>query len=116
VDSVEGKHIGWANYYHLDEQLGYAYVGITLPEPEVWGKGYGTEAVRLVVDYLFCEMNLPSVRTKTWTGNRRMRRVAEKVGFKELAKSPHRAPVSVRGEPLEFVEYGISREEWLALR
>ncbi len=115
IDSVEGKHIGWVNYYHLDEQAGYAYVGIALPEPETWGKGYGTEAVSLVVDYLFRSLGLKSVRTKTWTGNRRMRHVAEKVRFKEIVHSPHRAPLSVRGEPLEFVEYAITRAEWLAI-
>ncbi len=113
IDLTIGKHIGWVGYYQLDEQEGHAYVGIALPEPEFRGKGYGTEAVRLVVGYLFREMNLQSARTKTWTGNQRMRRVAEKVGFRELGKSPHRAPFSVRGEPLEFIEYTISRADWL---
>lgn len=108
IDTLEGKHIGWVVYYQLDEQAGCAYVGIDLPEPETWGQGFGTEAVRLVVDYLFREMGLQSVKLKTWTGNRRMRRVAEKVGFKEFGRSPHRAPFSVRGEPLEFVEYAMS--------
>ncbi len=111
IDTVAGRHVGWVKYYHLDAQAGYAYVGIDLPEPETWGQGCGAEALRLVVDYLFREMGLQSVRTKTWTGNTRMRRVAEKVGFKEIAHSPHRAAFSVRGEPLEFVEYAISRPE-----
>jgi len=115
IDTVQGKHIGWVNYYQLDEQAGYAYVGIDLPEPETWGKGFGIEAVRVVVDYLFCEMGLQRVRTKTWTGNKRMRRVAEKLGFQEIARSPHRTAFSVRGEPLEFMEYEISRAEWFAL-
>lgn len=115
IDSVEGKHIGWVNYYHLDEQAGYAYVGIDLPEPETWGKGFGTEVMSLVVDYLLRVLGLESVRTKTWTGNQRMRRVAEKVGFKEIARSPHRAAFSVRGESLEFVEYAITRGEWFQI-
>src|SRR3972149_6111287 len=33
IDAL-AKHIGWVNYYQLDEQAGYAYVGIVLPEPE----------------------------------------------------------------------------------
>ena len=60
IDTAEGRHIGWVNYYHLDEQAKRAYVGICLPEEDVWGKGYGTEAVRLLVDHLFHKIELVS--------------------------------------------------------
>jgi len=116
VDRLEGRHIGWVNYYQLDEQAKRAYVGICLPEEETWGKGYGTQAVRLLVDHLFEEMELQEVRTATWTGNKRMVRCAEKSGFKELGRMPHRAEYSVRREPLERVEFSIGRGEWLAER
>lgn len=116
IDTVEGQHIGWVNYYHLDEQAKRACVGICLPEEEMWGKGYGTEAVRLLVEHLLGEMELGEVRTATWTGNKRMMRCAEKSGFKEIGRMPHRAEYSVRGEPLERIEFSISRGEWLAQR
>lgn len=116
IDTIEGRHIGWVNYYHLDEQAKRAYVGICLPEEETWSKGYGTEAVSLVVDHLFGEMALKEVRTATWTGNKRMARCAAKSGFKEVERMPHRAEYSVRGEPLERVEFSISRAEWSAQR
>ena len=77
-------------------------------------KGYGTEAVSLLVDYLFREMGLEEVKTATWTGNKRMVRCAKKCGFKEVSRGPHRAKFSVRGEPLERVEFDIRRAEWLA--
>lgn len=114
VDTVEGRHIGWVNYYQLDAQAKRAYVGICLPEEGTWNKGYGTEAVRLLIDHLFGEMALEEVRMATWAGNQRMIRCAEKSGLSETARMPHRAEYSVRGEPLERVEFGISRAEWLA--
>jgi RimJ/RimL family protein N-acetyltransferase len=114
VDTTEGQHIGWVNYYELDEQAKRAYVGICLPEEETWGKGYGTQAVRLLVDHLFDEMELQEIRTATWTGNKRMVRCAEKSGFTEVARMPHRAAFSIRGEPLERIELSISREDWSA--
>jgi RimJ/RimL family protein N-acetyltransferase len=89
-------------------------VGICLPEEETWGKGYGTEAVRLLVNHLFDEMKLQEIRTATWTGNKRMVRCAEKSGFAEAARMSHRAEFSVRGEPLERIELSISREDWSA--
>jgi RimJ/RimL family protein N-acetyltransferase len=114
IDTTEGQHIGWVNYYNLDEQANRAYVGICLPEEETWGKGYGTEAVRLLVDHLFDEMKLQEIRTATWAGNKRMVRCAEKSGFAVPARIPHRAEFSVRGEPLERIEFSLSREEWSA--
>lgn len=116
IDTVGAQHIGWINCYHLDEKAKRAYVGICLPEEETWGRGYGTEAVRLLLDYLLGEMGLEEVRTATWTGNTRMRRCAEKGGFREIERVPHRAEYSVRGEPLERIEFAISRGEWLAER
>jgi RimJ/RimL family protein N-acetyltransferase len=113
VDTVEGRHIGWVNYYQLDQEARRAYVGICLPEEETWSKGYGTEALTLLVDHLFREMGLEEVRTATWTGNRRMVRCAEKSGFREVARMPHRAEISIRGEPLERIEFSISRATWL---
>jgi RimJ/RimL family protein N-acetyltransferase len=112
IDTLEGKHVGWVNYYHLNEKERYALVGVALPEPEEWGKGYGTEAVCLVIDYLFREMGIDEVRTQTWTGNERMIRVAQKCGLRNAGLSPHRAALSVRGEPLEFIHFSMSRAEW----
>ncbi len=114
VDTVEGRHIGWVNYYQLDREAQRAYVGICLPEEETWSRGYGTEATTLLVDHLFREMGLEEVRTATWTGNRRMVRCAEKSGFVEIARMPHRAEHSIRGEPLERMEFSISRTAWSA--
>jgi RimJ/RimL family protein N-acetyltransferase len=116
IDLKDGRHIGWVNYYHLDEKAQRAYVGICIPEPEFWNRGYGTEAVCWLVDYLFAVMRLKEVRTATWTGNLRMVRCAEKSGLREIARMPHRAPVSVRGEPLERIGFGLSRAQWQADR
>ncbi|MBZ0317432.1 MAG: GNAT family N-acetyltransferase [Anaerolineae bacterium] len=112
VDTLEGQHLGWVNYYQLDEQSSSVYVGIDLPEADTWGKGFGTESLRLWVDYLFRQLSLQTIYLKTWTGNHAMRRVAIKCGFQEVTRSPHRAEFSVRGERLEFIEYAVSRSEW----
>ena len=114
IDTIEGRHIGFVNYYYLDPEAGRAHVGIGLPEEETWGQGYGTEALQILLGHLFGAMALEEVRTATWTGNARMKRVAAKCGFRETGRSVYEAEFSVRAEPLERVEYALSREEWLA--
>ena len=34
-----------------------AYLGIGIGDPEHWGKGYGTEATQLMIEYGFSELN-----------------------------------------------------------
>ena len=111
VDTPEGRHLGWVLYYQIDEKAGTAYIGICLPETDTWGKGYGTIALKLFINHLFNDVGLKDIRATTWTGNHRMRRLAEKCGFTEIGRSPHRVPVSVRGESLEFIHYCISPDE-----
>jgi RimJ/RimL family protein N-acetyltransferase len=114
IDTVEGRHIGWISCYYMREQTEVPVIGITLPEEDTWGQGYGTEAVRLLLEYLFEEVGLEEVRTATWTGNGRMMRVAQKRGFTEIGRRPHEARLTVRGEPLVMVDFALTRTDWLA--
>lgn len=114
IDTVAGRHIGFVSTYDLDERARRASVGIGLPEEETWGQGYGTEAMELLLGHLFGELALEEVQTVTWTGNVRMKRVAVKCGSKEVGRSRYDTEFSVRGEPLERIEFSISRGEWLA--
>ena len=115
IDTPAGQHIGWIGYHALDERTGRASLGIALPEETNWGRGYGTEALTLFLDYLFAEMGLAEVRVGTWTGNVRMVTCAKRAGFHEVERGAHRAEISVRGEPLERIVLAISRGEWQAL-
>jgi RimJ/RimL family protein N-acetyltransferase len=88
-----------------------AFIGICLPEPETWGKGYGTAGLELLIHHLFTSLGLKEIRATTWTGNHRMRHWAEKCGLTETGRSPHRVPFSVRGELLEFIHYSKRNNE-----
>ena len=113
IDTVDGKHLGWVSIYNWDEEAKSTFIGISIPEEKHWGKGYGTEAVRLFLNYLFESFDLNTIRTATWTGNKGMVRCAQKAGFKYEEIMPHRSTVSVRGEPLERIEFSLSKAEWL---
>jgi RimJ/RimL family protein N-acetyltransferase len=111
IDTLDGQHIGWVNSYKWDEEES-AFIGICIPEEELWGKGYGSEAVSLFLNSLFDSFSLKSIRAATWTGNHRMVRCAQKAGFTNYELMPHRSPTSVRGETLERIEFTLTREEW----
>jgi RimJ/RimL family protein N-acetyltransferase len=113
IDTIDGKHLGWVSIYSWDQTEKSTHIGIAIPEEEHWGKGYGTEALGLYINYLFCSFDLNMIQATTWTGNKGMVRCAQKLGLTNEKIIPHQAPLSVRGEPLERIEFSMSRLEWL---
>ncbi len=88
-----GKHIGWVSSYLIDEnyewlgqpeegQIFYYAIGIDICESDVWGNGIGTNALRAFMNYLF-DGGEDVLYMQTWSGNARMLRCAEKLGFRE---------------------------------
>lgn len=92
-----GRHIGWVSSYPIDEnyewigeikdgQTVYRAVGIDICEPDAWGNGIGTKALRSFVNYYFGG-GVDELYTQTWSGNVRMLRCAEKLSFVECNRN-----------------------------
>jgi [ribosomal protein S5]-alanine N-acetyltransferase len=77
------------NKYHIGNiKLGpinwihrFADVGIIIGEKNYWGKGYGTEAIKLVADYAFYTLNLNKLNSGCYAVNRASIKAFEKAGF-----------------------------------
>ena len=78
--------------------------------PTERGKGYGTEAVQLVVDYLFLSKDLVRIHAITDTRNKASQRVLEKACFQR--EGTMQKCVFNRGEWRDYYLYSILREEW----
>ena len=87
IEDVAGKHIGNVMYYNIDAVHHEAELGITIGEPDYWGKGYGTEAARLLVERLLREFGFERVYLKTLEWNHRARRSFAKAGFTECGRA-----------------------------
>ncbi|MCD7747469.1 MAG: GNAT family N-acetyltransferase [Firmicutes bacterium] len=92
-----GRHIGWVSSYLIDEnyewigkteegQIFYRAIGIDICESDVWGNGIGTNALRAFMNYYF-ENGVDELYTQTWSGNVRMLRCAQKLGFVECNRN-----------------------------
>lgn len=111
---VEGTLSGLISYYWEDEAFHWLEMGIVLFEPERWGKGVGTRALRLWTAHLFQSMPLARVGLTTWSGNERMIRVAEKLGMQMEARI--RKVRYYQGQHYDSIRMGILREEWQQLQ
>jgi RimJ/RimL family protein N-acetyltransferase len=93
---------------------GNAWVGIGLGERDYWGKGYGTDAMRLVLRFAFRELNLNRVTLDVFEYNPRAIRSYENAGFKHEGRG--RAWLNREGQRWDMVYMGILRREWEALQ
>jgi RimJ/RimL family protein N-acetyltransferase len=79
-DSLIGN-VGLVSINHIHKT---AEVGIFIGRKEYWGKGYGTEALRLLVDYSFRVLGIENIMLRTYDYNIRAQKSYEKVGFKKM--------------------------------
>ena len=64
VDTLDGRHIGNCSVYDIDEKTSQAQVGILIGERDYWNLGYGTDAMKTLVDFLFSETTLERWRSE----------------------------------------------------
>jgi RimJ/RimL family protein N-acetyltransferase len=107
----ENKLIGGLGLDVVDWATRDSFVGIFLGEREYWGKGCGTDAMRLLLQYAFTELNLWRVSLGVFEYNPRAIRSYEKVGFRHEGKM--RQYLNHEGRRWDILYMGILRDEWL---
>ncbi len=86
IDSEKDKligNIGLEDVNFIDRK---AVMGIFIGDKEYWSKGYGTEAIDLLLDFSFNLLNLNSIMLIVHAFNKRAMRCYEKCGFKLIGK------------------------------
>ena len=82
IIEAAGEAIGMATLY--DFRRDGCELGIKIGPGNLRGRGYATEAVTLLLDYVFDTLGLGTVRGSTLAHNDRMQRVFEKNGFEQV--------------------------------
>ncbi|MBN9390677.1 MAG: GNAT family N-acetyltransferase [Chloroflexi bacterium] len=78
--------IGNCGLRDIDFRQGTATFGISIFHKDYWGKGYGTEATRLTLDYGFRFLNLHNIYLRVTGFNERAQKAYLKAGFKEIGR------------------------------
>jgi RimJ/RimL family protein N-acetyltransferase len=79
---AEGKYIGGISFNVIDWRNRSAVVGIVIGDKSLWGKGYGTDAMRVLMRMAFDKMNLHRLGLHVFDYNTRAIASYEKCGFK----------------------------------
>jgi len=81
VCTLDGKHIGNCSYYNLSKYRSETELGIMIGNRDYWDKGYGTDVVTTLVDFIFSELNVDRIYLKTLESNTRAQKCFQKCGF-----------------------------------
>jgi RimJ/RimL family protein N-acetyltransferase len=102
--------IGFIWLGEIEWNHGNGWVGIGLGEREFWGKGYGTDAMRVILRYAFTELNLHRVSLDVFEYNPRAIKSYEKAGF--TVEGQMRRMLRRDGRRWDMIFMGILKEEW----
>jgi UDP-4-amino-4,6-dideoxy-N-acetyl-beta-L-altrosamine N-acetyltransferase len=104
------RPIGTAGLNNIDYKNQKAELGIMIGEQDEQGKGYGKEAISILVQYAFNELNLQRIYLKTFYDNERAIELYRKLGFRQ--EGILRKEIFKNGKFKDVVVMAILREEW----
>ena len=106
IEKMDGSKIGYIAHFKTKGCVGIGYMLV----PEERGKGYGSEAVQIIVDYLFLHKDIVRVQAETHPDNLGSQKVLQKAGFKK--EGVLRKSFFSRGVYRDTALYSILREDW----
>jgi RimJ/RimL family protein N-acetyltransferase len=110
IEKKDGSKIGYVWYFTTVHpavklvEIGYFMV------PSETGKGYCSEAAKIIVDYLFLSKDIVRIQAHTDLRNVASQKVLEKVGFRK--EGIIRRSIFIGGEWRDAYLYSILREDW----
>ena len=108
IEKSSGQWLGrvgpWCPYGWPGTEVGWSL------HPDAWGKGYASEAARVMMDYAFTTLGWTDVIHCINPSNVRSQRVAGRLG--STLRGPGRLPAPYENDAVEI--WGQTRDEWLA--
>lgn len=110
ICNESGTVIGDVVHFQAKRYSTAREIGWTVHDPENRRRGYATEAVTALVDYLFKSYPINRIECSTSTENQASLRLAEKCGF--VREGVLRGLVFVAGTYLDNVVFSMLRSDW----
>lgn len=110
---LNGEIIGAATYQWKNHEIKWLEVGLSIFVSELWGNGYGSQAMKNWVTQVFLvEPDVASVGFSTWSANERVMSMGKTLGFKLEGRA--RKVIFYNDSYYDAVRMGILREEWFS--
>lgn len=113
IETSEGRLIGELELAQLNWRAGTTEVRICIGEKDCWGRGFGSEALRLSLQLAFEGYGLRVVYLRVFETNSRAIRLYERTGFRTEAILQ---PSARRGDPAAVLLMKLTRDRWARLQ
>ncbi len=110
VTLADEKMIGTVSLESINHLNRCATLGIFIGDKDYRSKGYGTEAIKLILEYGFKYLNLKNIKLDLMEFNERALKCYKKCGFKEYGR--RRKCRFVDGKYYDLIEMDILKEEF----
>lgn len=115
IRTIDGnKAIGFIELAGYDWIARNAWVGVGIGDPDYRGKGYGTDAMNILLKFAFRGQNLHRVNLGVFSFNPRAIRCYEKSGFKY--EGFEREAIFKDDKRLDCHVMGVLQSEWEAMQ
>ena len=110
VDLENDNLLGNCGLHKINSVNRTAVLGIFIGEKEERSKGYGTETIKLLLDYGFNYLNLHEIQLDVMAFNERAIKCYKKCGFKEYGR--RRECVYINGKYYDIISMDILKREF----
>lgn len=114
IETKDGLLIGFVRFSFREDYENYIKIGILIGEKSYWGKGYGSEAMKLSIDSLFKRKNINRIELDTAQFNSRAQRCFEKSFFKKTGEFTE--VNFLTGEMTHKISMCITKKEYLRIQ
>jgi RimJ/RimL family protein N-acetyltransferase len=110
ADRNDGAYIGQISLDTIDWKNRVGRIGIVIGSAEHMGRGYGTEAMKLLIGFAFREMNLNRLELEVFDFNDRAIRCYASCGFVQEGRLRERQ--YKKGQYWDVLQMGLLKSEW----
>lgn len=110
IENAQGRLIGSCSIFDWDARCRKCTIGIFIADPEMRGRGYGSDAIELLLLIAFTELNCRKVKLNVFAYNDRAIRLYENKGF--VREGVLKDEVYTMGRWHDEYCYALFRDDW----
>ncbi|WP_242968422.1 GNAT family N-acetyltransferase [Clostridium combesii] len=110
IETLDGINVGILNLNSIHERNGTFSIGMQV-DKDYRGKGYGTEAMRILLRYAFLERRLNKFNASVLDGNIGSTTMLKKLGCQQ--EGVRRQVVYTDGRYMDEILFGLTKDEFI---
>ncbi len=107
-----GEYIGGCGAHEIDWKNSKATVGIMIGSKKYLSRGYGTDAMKVLINFIFNEMNINKISLNVYAFNERAVKSYKKCGF--IVEGVLRQEIFKNGNYHDELRMALLRGDWMS--